>query len=104
MGDSSTVMKWRYYGRTGGGPTIFEVLRFPDNGQGLDHQDWSKFPEWLQPDGSWVFYPNDITICNERLNGNFDDDTDEITSEQVAQLFRRWHGTNWPGRKRPPAQ
>jgi hypothetical protein len=89
---------WRYYGRTAGGPRIFEILRFPDNRQDLDHQDWAKYPEWLQPNGLWVYFPEDVTICDERVTGNFDEYTDEITREKVDELYALWLSLGWPGR------
>jgi hypothetical protein len=94
------VDNWRYFGRTAGGPEIFEILRFPKNGLDLDHQDWAMYPEWLQPDGSWEFYPCDITICNERLMGDFCEDIDEITKEKVEELYARWILGHWPGRQK----
>ena len=90
--------KWKYYGRTGGGRDPFEICRFPDNGQVLDDQDHTHYPEWLQPDGTWVFFPNDISIFNERANGNFDEEIDELAFEQVKDFFTSWTREGWPGR------
>ncbi len=90
--------KWKYYGRTAGGPNVFEVFRFPDNGLGLDDQDWCSYPEWLQPDGSWACYADDTTISDERANGNFDEYIDEISKEQVETYLAAWSAEGWPGR------
>lgn len=100
MHDTAILLSWRYFGRTAGGPEVFEIFRFPDNGQDLDHQDWAAYPEWLQPDGSWVFYPDDVTICNERVTGDFDESIDEISREKVSEFYTFWSSTNWPGRRR----
>lgn len=95
----TSSQKWRYFSRTAGGPIVFEVFRFPNNGQDLDHQDWSKYPEWLQPDGTWAFYPDDVTICNELVFGEFDEHSNEISQQVVDKLYAGWQFNNWPGRR-----
>ncbi len=96
----TTSNSWRYFGRTAGGPSVFEICRFPDNGRVLDEQDWSQYPEWLQPDGTWAFYPDDSTICNELVFGEFDECRNEITREQVDELCFQWQSEGWRGRRR----
>jgi hypothetical protein len=90
------MKNWKYFGRTAGGPSIFKICRFPDIGGDLDDQDWSRYPEWLQPDGTWKFYPDDRTISNERLTGDFDEHIDEISKEQVDELYDLWSSGEWP--------
>ena len=89
------AQEWKYYGRDGGGPDIFEIFRFPNNGVELDLQDWKKYPEWLLPDGSWVFFPDDDTVKYERVVGHFDECLDEITEEKVRELYRLWSTNGW---------
>jgi hypothetical protein len=92
------VNSWKYFGRTAGGPNIFEICRFPNTGVDLDNQDWTRYPEWLQPDGQWKFYPNDNTICNEQITGYFDEHIDELQKEEVDKLHSMWLAGKWPGR------
>jgi len=100
MNSEVTNNKWKYFGRTAGGPVIFEIFRFPDNDKDLDGQDWSRYPEWLQSDGSWINYPDDLTIVCERAQGNFSEAEDEITSQEVHELYTLWSSQKWPGRQR----
>jgi len=90
--------KWRYFGRGVGGLGVFEIYRIPNNGLSFAEQDRRKFPERLMPDGRWKCFKNDRTLWNERLVGDFNERTDEITPDVVQELFALWKQTEWPGR------
>ncbi len=91
---------WRYFGRTSGGPGVYEICRFPVEGGSFDQQDWTRYPEWLQPDGSWVHYPGDISLSGEMLSGYFDEEINEIRLDEVLEFYALWSSDRWPGRRR----
>ena len=95
---TSSADSWRYFGRTAGGPEIFEVYRIPANGIPLDEQDLSLYPERLQREGTWLCDLNEFSILHEQMNGNFDEIIDEIDSQMVEKLYAQWVSSEWPGR------
>ena len=93
-----TANSWRYFGRTAGGPTVFEVYRIPANGKSLNEQDLSLYPQRLLRDGTWIYDRNYTPILDEQYNGNFDEINDELNSDVVETLFNEWALYRWPGR------
>jgi len=91
VGTKSDLEAWKYFGRTTDGISIFAICRFPDTGRDLIvDQDWSQYPQWLQPDGSWMFYPDDTTLRDDLLRGDLDEETDELSAEQVNDIYSSW--------------
>jgi len=88
---------WRYFGRTSGTGSIYEIYRIPNNGRRLEHQPRNQVCRLLE-NGNWINDPEDVGIWNERLTGDFCENSDEISLDQVEQLYRTWKQGKWPGR------
>jgi len=89
---------WRYFGRTGGFGSPFEIYRIPANGKRFSEQLKADV-ERLRRDGSWTYDPKDIDgIWRELFLGGFSESQDELSEEDVKTLFQVWSTGRWPGR------
>ena len=90
------MKKWRYFGRTAGGLKPFEIYRIPANGKRVSEQ--SEFDvERLHRDGTWAYNPKARDgILREIWTGDFSEELDEITEDEVERLFQEWSTGKWP--------
>jgi hypothetical protein len=87
---------WRYFGRSSGGAKVFEIYRWPANGLRLDKQKIEDV-QLLRKDGTWAENFRE-TLMRELFDGWFDEETDEMSAEQVNALFEKWQQSGWPGK------
>lgn len=92
-------MGWRYFGRTGGGGTVYDVYRLPSeryDGK-LDFPHF-RIMERLLSDGGWIGGQND-RVEKDWVDGWLDED-DEISFDAVQALIEKWKAEGWPGSKK----
>lgn len=89
-------MKWRYFGRHSGVNT-YEIYRCPDNGKSLF--DTGQQIERVQKNGGWeADEKGALGLSNEKSQGWFDENDDEIPEAEALALIVCWQREGWPGR------
>ena len=89
--------RWRYFGRTGGFGEPFEIYRIPANQKQFAEQSRLDVQR-LRRDGRWEYDPNDEGIWREVFLGGLSEHDDELSEDEVNQLFQKWLSEGWPGR------
>jgi hypothetical protein len=81
------MQTWRYFGRTGGGGSVFEIYRIPANSKLFAEQTPSDV-ERLRRDGTWQYEPTAVDgIWREVFLGGFSEKDDELSQADVEGLY-----------------